>query len=246
MKTWVIPDVHGCIKTLRYLVETMIMPVRGDSLILLGDMIDRGPDSKGVLDYVMSLPKKGVRVTALCGNHEESMIKAFDDVLEGSFMQKIGIQPKSVKDWKAFGGNTTIESFGAQDVGDIPIQYINWLRERPLYVKHPKFLIVHAGFNFKKDDIFSDTHSMKWIRDYDIDPKKLDGRRIIHGHVPVTLDFIFMIYKSKSYHFIDLDNGVYMPGRPGYGNLLALELNSMELLVQPNLDMEAELDLRKF
>ncbi len=246
MKTWVIPDVHGCIKTLRYLVETMIMPVRGDSLILLGDIIDRGPDSKGVIDYVMSLPKKGIRVTALCGNHEEAMIKAFDDVLKGGVMQKFGFQPKSVKEWRAFGGDATIQSFGVQDVSDIPIEYINWLRERPLYVKHPKFLIVHAGFNFKKDDIFSDTHSMKWIRDYDIDPKKLDGRRIIHGHVPVTLDFIFMIYKSKTYHFIDLDNGVYMPGRPGYGNLLALELNSMELLVQPNLDMEAEPELHKF
>lgn len=246
MKTWVIPDVHGCIKTLRYLVETMIMPVRGDSLILLGDIIDRGPDSKGVIDYVVSLPKKGIKVTALCGNHEEAMIKAFDDVLKGGVMQKLGFQPKSVKEWKAFGGDATIQSFGVQDVSDIPIEYINWLRERPLYVKHPKFLIVHAGFNFKKDDIFSDTHSMKWIRDYDIDPKKLDGRRIIHGHVPVTLDFIFMIYKSKTYHFIDLDNGVYMPGRPGFGNLLALELNSMELLVQPNLDMEAEPDLRKF
>lgn len=237
MKTWVIPDVHGCLKTLRYLVETMIMPSRGDSLILLGDMIDRGPDSKGVLDYVMAFPKKGVKVTALCGNHEEAMVKAFDEVMENKLWQKLGFPPRSVKEWKAFGGDTTIESFGVQNIGDIPIGYINWLRDLPLYLKNEKFLIVHAGFNFKKEDIFSDTHAMKWIREFDIIPQKLDGRRIIHGHVPVTLDFIFMIYKSKTYQFIDLDNGVYMQGRPGYGNLLALELNSMELLVQPNLDM---------
>jgi serine/threonine protein phosphatase 1 len=103
-------------------------------------------------------------------------------------------------------------------------------------MKWENFLIVHAGFNFEIDDIFSDTQSMMWIREYKIDPAKLGGRKIIHGHVPVTLDFINQSIVSNSFQFIDLDNGVYLTDKPGFGNLLALELNTMELLVQPNLD----------
>ena len=52
-KRWIIPDIHGCAKTLKVLLENMLTVTKHDQLYFLGDYIDRGPDSKGVLDYLI-------------------------------------------------------------------------------------------------------------------------------------------------------------------------------------------------
>lgn len=238
MRTWVIPDVHGCLLTLRSLVEELIELRKDDSLIFLGDIIDRGPSSKGVIDYIMKLQSDGINAKVLKGNHEEYMAKVFrDEQSKTGLRRMLGLKSVSFKDWMLYGGVETMSSFTADNVLEIPEKYIEWIESLDLYMEWKHFLIVHAGFNFEKEDIFSDTQSMMWIRDYKIDPEKLGNRKIIHGHVPVTLDFIHQSLVSDTFQFIDLDNGVYMNDKPGYGNLLALELNSMELLVQPNLDI---------
>ncbi len=237
MRTWVIPDVHGCLLTLRTLVEDLIGLQNDDSLIFLGDLIDRGPSSKGVIDYIIKLDKSGIKTNVLRGNHEEYMAKVFRQEQSKSKLRKVlGMKSTSYKDWMLYGGETTLHSFNAFTVTAIPEMYIDWIESLVFYLKWKNFYIVHAGFNFDIDDIFSDTDSMMWIREYKIDPVKLGDNKIIHGHVPVTLDFIHQSIISNSFQFIDLDNGVYLTDKPGYGNLLALELNTMELLVQPNLD----------
>jgi serine/threonine protein phosphatase 1 len=237
MRTWVIPDVHGCLLTLRSLVEELIELRTDDSLIFLGDMIDRGPSSKGVIDYIMKLKASGINTRVMKGNHEEYMAKVFrDEQAKSGLRRMLGLKSVTFKDWLQYGGDATLSSFNADSVLSIPEMYIEWIESLEFYMQWKNFLIVHAGFNFELDDIFSDTQSMMWIRDYKIDPEKLGNRKIIHGHVPVTLDFINQSIVSNSFHFIDLDNGVYMSDKPGYGNLLALELNTMEMLVQPNID----------
>jgi serine/threonine protein phosphatase 1 len=237
MRTWVIPDVHGCLVTLRSLVEDLIRLQKDDSLIFLGDVIDRGPASKGVIDYIINLGKSGIKTTVIKGNHEEYMAKVFREEQSKSGMRKVfNLKSSSFKDWMMYGGSETLQSFNAYTVSAIPEMYIEWIESLPFYLEWKNFLIVHAGFNFEIDNIFSDTQSMMWIREYKIDSKKLRGRKIIHGHVPVALDFIHQSIVSNSFQFIDLDNGVYLTDKPGFGNLLALELNTMELLVQPNLD----------
>ncbi|MDO9256339.1 MAG: metallophosphoesterase [Bacteroidales bacterium] len=237
MRTWVIPDVHGCLLTLHTLVEDLIGIQEDDSLIFLGDVIDRGPASKGVIDYIMKLGKSGINTTVIRGNHEEYMAKVFrEEQSKSGFRKMLGLRSGDYKDWMLYGGESTLQSFNAFTVSAIPEMYIQWIESLEYYVKWKKFLIVHAGFNFEVDDIFSDTQAMMWIREYKINPEKLGDRKIIHGHVPVTLDFIHQSVISNSFQFIDLDNGVYLTDKPGFGNLLALELNTMELLVQPNLD----------
>lgn len=237
MRTWVIPDVHGCLVTLQSLVEDLIALRNDDSLVFLGDIIDRGPSSKGVIDYIIKLKKSGIKTTVIRGNHEEYMAKVFREGQATTGIRKmLNLRSSSHKEWMMYGGTETLQSFNAYNVSAIPEMYIEWIESLPYYLKMDNFLIVHAGFNFELDDIFSDTQSMMWIREYKIDPAKLGGRKIIHGHVPVTLDFINQSIISNSFHFIDLDNGVYLTDKPGFGNLLALELNTMELLVQPNLD----------
>ena len=237
MRTWVIPDVHGCLMTLRALVEDLIELRKDDELIFLGDVIDRGPSSKGVIDYIMQLRDNGINVSVIRGNHEEYMAKVYrEDQAKRGLRRMLGLKTSSYREWMMHGGSETMISYRADSVSDIPEKYIEWIESLDYYMNRKNFLIVHAGFNFELDDIFSDTQSMMWIREYKIDPAKLGNRKIIHGHVPVTLDFINQCIVSDSFHFIDLDNGVYLNDKPGYGNLLALELNTMSLLVQPNLD----------
>jgi serine/threonine protein phosphatase 1 len=238
MRTWVIPDVHGCLLTLRSLVEDLILLRKDDSLIFLGDVIDRGPSSKGVIDYIIKLKDSGINIKVMKGNHEEYMAKVYrDEQAKTGIRRMLGLKSVSFKDWMLYGGADTLSSFNATSVSAIPEKYIEWVESLDFYMPWKNFLIVHAGFNFELDDIFSDTESMLWIRDYKINPEKLGNRKIIHGHVPVTLDFIDQSIVSNSFQFIDLDNGVYMNDKPGYGNLLALELNTMELLIQPNVDL---------
>ncbi len=237
MRTWVIPDVHGCLKTLRSLIDELIVLRSDDTLIFLGDVIDRGPSSKGVIDYIMELDESGIKTTVIRGNHEDYMAKIYrEEQAKQGFRKMLGLKSASYKAWMLYGGEQTIESFEDVDVKDIPLKYIEWIESLPYYIEWNDFLIVHAGFNFGNEDIFSDTLSMMWIRDFKIDPEKLGNRKVIHGHVPVTLEFIYESINSSSFRFIDLDKGVYITDKPGYGNLLALELNTMEIVVQPNLD----------
>ncbi len=237
MRTWVIPDVHGCLKTLRTLIEDMIVLRRDDTLIFLGDIIDRGPNSKGVIDYILNLEESGMKIHVIKGNHEDYLVKVYrEEQDKKGFRKALGLKSAPYRAWMNLGGEETLDSFDAERVLEIPEEYIIWIESLDFYLEWNNFLIVHAGFNFENEDIFSDTLAMMWTREYKIDPEKLGNRKIIHGHLPVTLEFIYQSINSSSFQFIDLDNGVYMTEKPGYGNLLALELNTMELLVQPNMD----------
>ena len=224
---WVIPDIHGCVNTLRALIEDMIQPSKHDWLYFLGDYIDRGPSSKEVIDYIMYLQKEEYNIRTLLGNHEEFLIKSYEEEMNlKSFM---GIKQKNLKkkDWLFHGGKDTMKSFMLHDLKDFPLEYLDWMKNLEYYIELENFFLVHAGFNFKLKNPFEDKDSMLWIREYEIDKEKIGNKRIIHGHVPVSLEFIDLSIKNKNYKYIDLDNGCYMTKRDGFGNLIALELNSL-------------------
>ncbi len=236
IKKWVIPDIHGCVRTLATLIENQIKPNKNDHLIFLGDYIDRGPDSKGVIDYIMNLEDNEYNVTPLLGNHEDYCIRTFDEDRKNKGFLGIRSKTKMQREWEMHGGGKTLESFNVDYPKDIPGKYIDWMRNLPYFVEVDDFIIVHAGLNFKIDDPFSDKRSMIWIRDFKVDPEKISNKKVIHGHVPVNLEFIDMSLKNPDYNFIDLDNGIYFNDRAGYGNLLALDLGSMEYLTQSLMD----------
>ncbi len=231
-KTWVIPDIHGYAETLRVLLEHQIRPDKNDHLIFLGDYIDRGPDSKGVIDIIIDLELKGYHVTALKGNHEDVCLKAREEAK--NFGGRSSLQMQAY--WEVLGGRKTLDSFGVSRTDEIPGKYIRWMHSLKYFIELDHFIAVHAGFNFKTDDPFSDTHAMIWIRDYEIIPEKIQFKKIIHGHAPVNLEFIKLSMKLDINHPIDLDNGIYFTHKTGYGNLVALELNSMKIKIQPVVD----------
>ncbi len=234
---WVIPDIHGCANTLKALIEDMIKPSKHDWLYFLGDYIDRGPSSKEVIDYLMHLQREDYNLRLLLGNHEDYLLKSVID--EKNLKSVLGIKQKNKrkKEWLFHGGKQTLESFGVTDLKLFPEEYLEWMRNLEYYIELDKFILVHAGLNFREEDPFADKESMLWVRDYEIESSKIEYKRIIHGHVPVSLEFIDLSIKNRSYKFIDLDNGCYMTNREGFGNLIALELNTMEYKVQYNLDL---------
>ena len=235
-KRWVIPDIHGCIKTVSSLVNDLVKPMRSDELYFLGDYVDRGPDSKGVIDLIRGMQKSGYNVTALKGNHEDFMVDLYDAEIKSKSAWWRSFGNKKHKAWLEIGGKSTLSSFDVQHIRDVPVDYIEWMRNLPHYVELDKFVLVHAGLNFRNEDPFEDLRSMLWLREYEIKPEKIGGRRIIHGHVPVNMELITQSIHNKVYKFIDLDNGPYISGKDGFGNLVALELNAMEMVIQYNLD----------
>jgi len=236
-KCWVIPDIHGCAKTLQSLVGDLIRPGRLDELYFLGDYIDRGPDSKGVIDYICSLKREGYHITALKGNHDALLTEIWDAEQNhrNPWWRFNGTWKNNT--WMEIGGMQTLESFGVSKARDIPEKYITWMRKLPYYVELDRFVLVHAGLNFTDVDPFKDKRAMLWSRDFEIRPEKIGGRRIIHGHVPVNMELITLSVQNSSLPFIDLDNGPYITGREGFGNMVALELGGMEMVIQYNRDV---------
>jgi len=235
-KRWVIPDIHGCPKTLKALIENLIKPDKFDTIYFLGDYIDRGPNSKEVLDYLMQLEKQEFQLHFLKGNHEDYCIKAWDEDRTAKSFLGIKRKRKIQLTWELHGGKETLESFGASFAGEVPEEYISWMRKLKYYIELDHFILVHAGLNFAIDDPLSDKEAMLWIREFRVIPEKIRNKKVIHGHVPVDLEFMNHVIQSKSYRFIDLDNGVYMENKAGYGNLVGYELNSGALLIQTNID----------
>ncbi len=234
---WVIPDIHACSKTLKQLIEVQIKPQKGDCLYFLGDYIDRGPDSKGVIDYLISLKDRDFESHFLMGNHEDYLLKALEQEPDPKKLFSFRKKNRQKEAWFAHGGETCMKSFGEENLNNIPSNYIDWIKSLKHYILLDDFVLVHAGLNFENEDPFEDKINMLWTRDFKIKPSKINHRTIVHGHVPVHIDFINLCIGKKDYHFIDLDNGVYMKNKEGFGTLTAYELNSKTLLTQDNLDL---------
>lgn len=236
IKQWVIPDIHGCLQTLKQLIEVQIQPKKTDELYFLGDYINRGPDSKGVLDYLMILQNSKIKTRFLIGNHEKYLLKAYkaEKVLKRN---SLITNNDAMSEWLAHGGDNFLDSYGLKYLNEVPKNYIKWLKSLERFIFLKKYILVHAGFNFNNEDPFQDKKAMLWIRNFKVDPKRINHRIIIHGHVPKHLKAIKQNLQNKDAQTIDLDNGIYMSDKKGYGNLIAFELNTKKTIIQENLDL---------
>lgn len=230
---WVVPDIHGCLNTLKSLIENRINLSKSDAIYFLGDYIDRGPDSKGVIDYIMSLQNAGYEIHCLRGNHEDYCLRAWE-ADKKRFMFRSNIE----KDWRKNGASSTLDSFGVKRPRNIDEKYINWIKKTEYYIELDDCILVHAGMNFNISNPFEDTSSMMWIRNFKVDPNKVGGKKVIHGHVPVEMSLIDLFVQSEGYNFLALDNGIYYRNKDGFGNLLAYNLDTKEIAIQYNIDLE--------
>jgi len=215
-----IGDVHGCSNTFRKMVLEEINVQKSDVVYCLGDYIDRGPDSKGVIDFIMELRAEGYTLHTLRGNHEQLMM----DSLKRNEMFHA---------WMDNGGDKTLESFGAVTYDDLAPEYKAFFEQTEFYLTYERYIFVHAGLNFRSPDPFEDKDSMLWIRNFEIDSEILGNRILIHGHTPIVLESILA---QVGRIVINLDGGCVYKQRVGLGNLIGLSVKEGKFMVVKNID----------
>ena len=161
MKRYVIGDIHGCCDELIGLLGKIVEHANGPhKIIFVGDYVDRGPDSKEVVNLVMGLEKQGH--VALMGNHE-------DMLLAGEYTYAA----------------ETIVSFGGFPGHFIPEYALEWMRSLPKYYEDDTIIVAHADANpvFPMDE---QTDAMlMWLRYKPGQPAQLN-KHFYHGHTPFT------------------------------------------------------------
>ncbi len=218
-KLYAISDIHGCFSQFSELVVSRISLTRSDRLVLLGDYIDRGDQSREVVDFIIDLIAKGFGITTLTGNHERMLCESYHD-------------RNMLPLWMMNSGESTLRSFGVEDVEDIGQKYIDFFEGLEYYSRIGDFIFVHAGFNDRAEDPFSDRFNMIWETSFSYNNPVFAGMTIIHGHRPKTLSHVRRLIDEKS-NVIPIDTGCVYGKEMGYGFLSALELNSMDLISVP-------------
>lgn len=218
-RIFAIGDIHGCCKTFKKLIVEKIQLTKNDLIYCTGDYIDRGEDSKGVIDFILELKAKGFSVFTLRGNHEQMMLNALYD-------------KNAMKLWMQNGGMKTLQSFGISALADVHEKYWIFFHETMLYFDTEKYIFVHAGLNFKRKNILQDKEAMLWIRDFPHEQPALENKLLIHGHTPIPL---LEILKQKE-NCINIDGGCVYKDHYGLGNLVAIELTSHTFIWQQNCD----------
>lgn len=168
-----IGDIHGCSTALEALLRE-IDPTPADTIITLGDYIDRGPDSRGVIEQLMGLRGR-CNLIMLLGNHEEMLFGAFDG---GS---KLDL-------WLQFGGDEMLRSYADRGGLElVPQEHLRFLRDCRLFVESDTHIFVHAGFwpNRRMDD--QPASALLWEN---LDPERAaphySRKPVVLGHTPQT------------------------------------------------------------
>jgi len=254
-KIWAIGDPHGCYDEFMLLFKKLKeagLNFETDTVVVLGDLIDRGPKSKEVIEQCIKWSNKYKNFVCLHGNHENLMLDAL--IGKGQIYHSYDL-------WWMQGGRETFESYLPEDrtiyekaitqvMDVIPTEHIDWLRTRPYYFDSENYFFVHAGIpkktslkDFKKQLDGGDATSKYnaiWIRDEFIDSIKDWGKKIIFGHTAdgsgnynwkrlgmKSVPFQPIIKENK----IGLDTAVCPPS--SYG-LTAIELPSENFYFVPS------------
>jgi serine/threonine protein phosphatase 1 len=215
MRTFVITDIHGNQDLFRSSLKIVGLK-KSDRLIILGDVIDRGVNSKGVLDTILLLLDAGFNVDCLMGNHEQMFLNAYDHPIE-------------YNQWMLNGGDKTLASFLTSSIEKIPLKYKELIKSFKYYIEYDKFIFVHAALNMNIDDPYSDIDTILWERNPQdfMNVNWLKDRVIIHGHTPQSKDEIISSINKKE-KIICIDNGIYLK-KNGFGELCILQLPEFKI-----------------
>ncbi len=215
MRVYAVGDVHGRLDLLEDLVGRIKDDVEDSArdkqikIIFLGDYVDRGMDSRGVLDLLIANPFPDYETIYLKGNHEQAIL---DFLREPSFGTT----------WKYYGGLETLHSYGLtdalaattpedfEDVAEefrsiLPAEHLKFLSNLPARETVGDFCFVHAGFRPGIPLDRQVEEDMLWIRDSFLSSKHDFGKVIVHGHTPTEAP---VLARNR----IGIDTGAYMTG----------------------------------
>ena len=171
---YAIGDIHGSLQKLCDLITLCERHAGGRParFVFLGDYIDRGPHSAGVIRMVMDLQSRLTdRVIALKGNHEAAAL----EVIDGETQEE---------HWLREGGIATLRSYGVDAACDLPHEHVAWMRSLPLYYDDGQRFFVHAGIDPDRPLDAQSDRDLIWIREPFLSDTRDHGRLIVHGHTP--------------------------------------------------------------
>ena len=190
-RIYAVGDVHGCAGLLRDLHQLIHEDAYRHQAprnltVYLGDYIDRGEESRSVLDLLLAEPLPGFEHVHLRGNHEETMLRFLEDVSVGP-------------SWLLYGGAQTLWSYGVRppvpigDMGELrraqrelaerlPRDHLAFLHALPLQHAEGDYLFVHAGVRPGVPLDRQEVNDLLWIRDEFLDSDAEFGKIVVHGH----------------------------------------------------------------
>jgi len=189
-RAYVVGDVHGRLDLLEELLsriheDIQSRPADKVSIVFLGDLIDRGPDSANVLDRLQNYRHPGVNTVFLLGNHEEVMLRV------------IGGEAQLIASWVRFGGDKTLESYGLDSnellfMTDsaavetvrraVPERHVEFLRGFADTCRFGDYLFVHAGIRPGIELDQQQQSDLRWIREPFLLDDRDHGFVVVHGH----------------------------------------------------------------
>lgn len=213
-RAYAIGDVHGRLDLLDALLDEIVAdhrsrPTARGLIVLVGDLIDRGPDSRGVIERLRRFDLSGFRLVGLAGNHEEALLS----ILAGD--------PAPVEGWLRFGGAETLMSYGADPQAIaalppelaqrriaqvIPVEHRFFLEELGDSLRFGDYLFVHAGIRPGVPLDQQSLRDLRWIREPFLSDTRDHGMVVVHGHtISEQVDEV----GSR----IGIDTGAYATGR---------------------------------
>lgn len=209
-KIFAIGDIHGCLEKLEDLLEQLAVDRQSDTLVFIGDYIDRGKYSREVVDYLIRLQREYRNVICLRGNHEQMFLNYLDGVNEGLYLGN--------------GGRATLDSYGillSDDLEErkakIPEEHMNFFRLLLHYYETDHYIFVHAGVRPELPLNRQAIDDLLWIRFEFIENENDFGKTVVFGHTPMKN---LLINKNK----IGIDTGAVYGGK-----LTAIELPDIRI-----------------
>lgn len=227
-RLYAIGDVHGCFNEMMSLLAAIesdhaARPEKQCIIVFLGDLVDRGPHSSRVLEYLVRTPPQFATTYCLLGNHEEMMLR----ILRG--------ESELIQSWLEYGGRECVESYGLMPEmlhgqtdeavqlmfrKRVPDSHIELLSKCVESIRFGSYLLVHAGVDPDTPLDDQDGRQLRWIREPFLSHTKPLEAMIVHGHT-ISNEVV------RLPHRIGVDTGAYQPG----GKLSAVRIEDAEIEV---------------
>jgi serine/threonine protein phosphatase 1 len=210
-----IGDIHGHYDGLMSLLEA-VSPGVSDQIYFVGDLIDRGPKSYQVVEFIRNSPYQCV-----LGNHEQLLLEAFP---------KGETHMPTFQGWLYSGGQATLSSYASVD--DL-FEHLHWIKTLPFYLDLGDIWLVHAGVNPHRTLLEQTSHEFCWIREsfHSYDRPYFPNKLIITGHtITFTLPGVTPGQIAQGPGWLDIDTGAY---HPKSGWLTAVDIDN-EMIYQAN------------
>jgi len=212
MRLYTVGDIHGCVSQLDRLharIEADAASYKGEKVIVyLGDYVDRGPDSRGVIDRLINHVPKGFVAQYVKGNHDQALLDFLRDA-------------EAYRTWRSFGAPETLLSYGVRpplfDSSDkfeearkafeaqLPPAHLAFLRALESVIVFGDYAFVHAGIRPGSSLEDQTDQDLLWIRDDFLNCTSAHEKVVVHGHTPIPVPV-------RLHNRIGVDTGAYATG----------------------------------